>query len=526
MQNVIRNSVKYLALVCAMLVALSLNAQTSDYWVFFTDKGHAEFDAESYFSEKAVQRRVLQGIQFAESDKPVSEHYLQQLTSLVNEITGKTHWFNAAWVKAGPDQVEAVKSLPFVKNVSPAMVWQQNPCASVETDYVEHSDLMQMQVNMFYPDILKQKSLDGKGVRIAVLDAGFPSVNTHNAFKHLRSNKQIIAIHDFVKDEETVWHGNEHGTMVLSCIAGKSDGEIMGLAQGAEFLLARTEKNFEPYREEIHWLEAMEWADKNGADIINSSLGYTYHRYFQQEMNGKTSLVSKAANMAAKKGILVVNAAGNEGDGDWRVIGTPADADSILTVGGVDPDDNLHINFSSYGPTADGRLKPNVVASGKAHVANKRGYYGMAYGTSFASPLTCGFAACVKQAFPELSVMELIAKIESAGSLYPYYDYAHGYGIPNAWKLFAESKDQNNASLSFVEDDGMLYVEIPETDFMTYSQHNSRFLFYHIAEPDGKLLEYKVIRVYKPKPLSILKSELKGKVLRLHYKGKTYEKTY
>ncbi|MGM0624915.1 MAG: S8 family serine peptidase [Bacteroidota bacterium] len=525
MRKIIRGILPYLMLVSSMLMASDISAQTSDYWVFFSDKEGVDFIPENFFSEKAMQRRNLQGIDFTENDKPVSEHYLQQLTPLVDELTGNTRWFNAAWVKGGAEQMEAVRALPFVKSVQPARVWQQSACASTGSEYLADLDLMHRQVNMFFPEILKEKSLNGKGVRIAVLDAGFPAVNTHNAFEHLRSNKQIIAMHDFVKDKETVWHGNAHGTMVLSCIAGKREGEIMGLAQAAEFLLARTEKNFEPYREEIHWLEAMEWADKKGADIINSSLGYTYHRYFQPEMDGKTSLVSKAANMAAKKGMLVVNAAGNEGDGGWRVVGTPADADSILTVGGVDPDDNLHISFSSYGPTADGRLKPNVVASGKALVANEKGYT-TAYGTSFASPLTCGFAACVKQAFPELSVMELIEKIESAGSLYPYYDYAHGYGIPNAWKLFADMPEQKDPPFMVIEEDEQVSVMIPASELASGGLHTGSYLFYHIADPDGSILEYKVVRVYKTKPVSIPKSRLEGRVLRVHFESYTHEKKY
>ncbi len=192
-------------------------------------------------------------------------------------------------------------------------------------------------------------------------------------------------------------------------------GEMkMGLATEAEFLLARTEVNTEPFSEEENWLAAAEWADKNGADIISSSLGYTLPRYFQYQMDGKSTLVARAATMAFEKGILVVNAMGNDGAGKWFVVGTPADAEEVLSVGGVDPFTNVHISFSSFGPTADGRMKPNVCAAGQALVASPKRIT-KAYGTSFATPLVTGFAACVLQLNPDFTVQELKTNIEQSG---------------------------------------------------------------------------------------------------------------
>jgi len=214
------------------------------------------------------------------------------------------------------------------------------------------------------------------------------------------------------------------------------DGTLLGMAPAAEYLLARTERmHREVYAEELDWLAAVEWADRNGADIINSSLGYTTRRYFPEQMNGRTSLVARAADLAARKGMLVVNAAGNDGDNeDWRTIGTPADADSVLAVGGVNPDTGLHLDFSAYGPTADRRLKPNVAAFGTV-LAAAPGGYARIDGTSFASPLVAGFAACAWQLQRTLPVMALFQQLQAAASLYPYYDYAHGYGIPQAETL-------------------------------------------------------------------------------------------
>ena len=232
--------------------------------------------------------------------------------------------------------------------------------------------------------------------------------------------------HDFLKNQESVYHGGSHGGEVLSCLAGRlPDGTCLGLAPGAAFLLARTEQMFrERYAEEEAWLAAAEWADRNGADIINSSLGYTTGRYFPEQMNGRTSLVARAAELAVRKGILVVNAAGNDGDDDeWRTVGTPADGDSVLAAGGLDPDTYLHSDFSSYGPAAGRRLKPNLAAFGTVLAAGPGGYERIE-GTSFSSPLLAGFAACAWQHERGLTVMQLFARLQLAGDLYPYYDYA------------------------------------------------------------------------------------------------------
>jgi subtilisin family serine protease len=174
---------------------------------------------------------------------------------------------------------------------------------------------------------------------------------------------------------------------------------------------------------------AAEWADKNGADIINSSLGYTFQRYLPEQMNGKTAFVTRAAQFAVDKGILVVLSAGNEGESSWKRVTAPGDATGALTVGGIDPSTGIHIGFSSYGPSWDKRLKPEVTAYGRALVASKNGF-ATAEGTSFSSPLVAGFAACLKQKYPDITNTKLKEIICQSGDLWPYYDYAHGYGVP------------------------------------------------------------------------------------------------
>jgi subtilisin family serine protease len=310
-----------------------------------------------------------------------------------------------------------------------------------------------------------------------------------------------VATWDFVDQDENVYHYHSHGTQVLSCIAGSIDGLDLGLATGAEFLLARTENNAEKFSEEENWLAAAEWADRNGADIINSSLGYTHHRYFNDQMDGNTSLVAKAAKIAAKKGILVVNSAGNEGNSAWHYVGTPADADSVLSIGGISPERGYHINFSSFGPTADKRMKPNLCAFGKVIAAKKDSVY-YTQGTSFSSPLVAGFAACAWQKNREWDNMTLFGELERSGELYPYFDYAHGFGVPQASYFFKKNNANQSPSFSFVELDGYLHVMV-EPDMVSSINQSKNLLFYNFQDKTGVLSSYAVVDVYKEKALSI-----------------------
>jgi hypothetical protein len=317
------------------------------------------------------------------------------------------------------------------------------------------------------------------------MDGGFPGVDTHQAFKHLRDNHQILKTYNFPNKKEDVYGWNSHGTMVLSCIAGiNKDGQKMGLATGAEFLLARTEIEPEPFIEEVWWAQGAEWADKNGADIINSSLGYGKDRHWTKDMDG-TSYVAKAAQKAAEKGILICNSAGNEGDDShWMTIITPADAENVLTVGGIEAELNnyRHIDFSSYGPTADKRLKPNVVAFGWAQVADPKGEFTYAAGTSFSSPLTAGFAACAWQTKRNLTALQMKAEIEKSADLYPYFDYAYGYGVPQAAYFTGDLKPAERSFTLVQEKDGVKIV-VPEI-------LENKDVFINVEGADGVLLGY------------------------------------
>ena len=373
-------------------------------------------------------------------------------------------------------------------------------------------------------DYFKQANLTGKGIRIAVFDAGFPEVDTHPAFEHIRKN--IVATYDFTKKSENVYRGNSHGTSVLSNIAGKMGDIPLGLAPDAEFLLAITEKSrAEPFWEEETWRRAVDWAYENGAQIISSSLGYAKHRYFPENMDGQTSFVAKAAQIAAEKGILVINAIGNEGsDQTWIKLITPADVETVLSVGGIDPKTQIKSSFSSFGPSATGRLKPNVCANSTTVAAKTKGKFNSVNGTSFATPLIAGFAACVWQAHPDLKAQEIFELIQQLGELYPYYDYAHGYGVPNAWHL-DKTLPQPSKTFDFIEEDDAIKIEISKDFSRQLGKSNNFRLYYHLQKNNGLLSEYAVIEVFQKDVLTIPKEKLGDiKQISVHFSG--YTSTY
>ena len=456
------------------------------YWVVLKDKAGTTFDPYSYFDAKAIERYRQVGADLYDvSNYPLNQEYVMQVNAIANEEVGQSRWLNAVAVMATGEQAAAIERLPFVERVD--MIASSMEVASVERTENNRSTSQESmssnegsgmvtntlqitdQLKRMQGDMFVERGIDGTGVRIAVFDGGFHAVNTHQAFKHLRDNGLIKATWDFTKKQEFVYDNHTHGTMVLSCIAGRLGERLLGLATGAEFLLAKTEVEPEPFKEEVWWAQAAEWADKNGADIINSSLGYTKDRHYTWEMDGR-SYVAKAANLAASKGILVCNSAGNSGsDNNWKIIGTPADAEDILSVGGIVASLTTyqHISFSSYGPTADNRMKPNVCAFGYAEVADPHNDTAteFAAGTSFSSPLTAGFCACAWQVMKGKmgKAQKMKHLVEESGDLYPYYDYALGYGVPQASYFLDEEKRIVEPAATFQFEDKGKYVLIRPT---------------------------------------------------------------
>ena len=524
----------YLIAIFALLSSM-VTAQDKCFWVFFTDKNDTQFDPYSYFDAKAIERYQQCGADLYDiSNYPLNDSYVNAVGSYSTEIFGESRWLNAIGVEATDDNADLIAQLPFVASVqeivsdgtmasTPSLrggtTKQSSDVISglprfARNDDKEPKDILTDQVKRFGGQHFIDKGIDGKGLRICVMDGGFPKVNTHPAFQHLRDNNRIIKTYNFPNKKEDVYGWNTHGTMVLSCIAGiNEEGQKLGLATGAEFLLARTEIEPEPFKEEVWWAQGAEWADKNGADIINSSLGYGKDRHWTKDMDG-TSYVAKAANKAVEKGILICNSAGNEGDDKrWMTIITPADAENVICVGGIRAslDYYNHIYFSSFGPTADKRRKPDVVAFGHAKVANPSGGFTEADGTSFASPLTAGFCACAWQTKRDLTALQMKAEIQKSCDLYPYYDYAYGYGVPQAAYFTKELKPAERSFTLVQEKDGVK-IDVPKII-------ENQDVFINVEGADGVLLGY-----YKVHPDSTgIKLNNKdfgqGKKLNVSYNG-------
>ncbi|MBR5028040.1 MAG: S8 family serine peptidase [Bacteroidales bacterium] len=480
---------KKIILSFALMAFFAVIARAQDYyWVFFTDKLGSTFNPYEYFDAKAIERYRMNGVSLYDSTNfPLNGGYVSQVEGVCEEFVGESRWLNAVGVGATPEQIAVIAEMPFVSRILPIESNMQLASCEAEWGYRD-TNLWSLgvtpQLRRMKGERFVAKGIDGTGIRIAVFDGGFPKVDVHPVFKHLRDNKRIIATWNFPKKKADVYGWNKHGTMVLSCIAGKLDTMQLGLATGAEFLLARTEVNTEPAKEEVWWAMAMEWADKNGADIISSSLGYGKERHYTKDMDG-TSVVAKAANLAARKGMLVCNAAGNEGGDRWNTIITPADADSVIAVGGIEAnlEEYRHIYFSSYGPTADGRMKPNVC--NYAHTLCATPSLGVedSYGTSFASPLTAGFAACAWQCRKGYTAMQMKAEIERSADLYPYCDYAFGYGVPQA-TYFLEGKKTPQPTFHFEQDSDLVYL-------VTDKNIENSFLFCNLQRPNGRIVQYK-----------------------------------
>jgi serine protease AprX len=513
--------VALVTVILAVQCCVKVTAQDK-YWIFFRDKGDTAFNPFAYFDEKAIERRHRLNIPLnEETDLPLNHQYLKELERYSGKIYTISRWLNAATVKVSGEQLALIRELPFVREVIPVTPAESVACCVHKSNELsgDKLDLLIRQTGRMGAEIFEQHGVDGRGIRIAVFDGGFPGVNTHPCFDHLRREGRIIKTYDFVRKRENVYKSINHGTMVLSCIAGIYNGMKMGLATGAEFLLARTERRGELFSEEENWLAAVEWADRNGADIINSSLGYTFHRYFPVDMDGRTSLVARAANIAAKKGMLVVNAMGNDGNKSWEYLGTPADVDSVMSVAGINPETDYHIIFSSYGPTSDMRRKPNISAYAEV-IAAKKSKLSRVQGTSFSTPLIAGFAACVMQINPGLNNMEVFNLVEQSAHLYPYYDYAHGYGVPQAGYFFRDSLE-NKENLYFEFDKDTIFVVIPY-EISLSDNPSDNLLYFHLENENGVLERYSVVKAYQHDVLKFLANGiLDNKILRVHFRGTT-----
>ena len=285
---------------------------------------------------------------------------------------------------------------------------------------------------------------DGKGMHVAVIDAGFYNADEIKFFRKM----DLLGTRDFVNPNSDIYAENAHGLMVLSCMAANSPKVFVGTAPKASYWLLRSEDNdSEQPIEEDYWAAAIEFADSVGVDVVNTSLGYYefdkgFPAYRYRDLDGHYSLMSHSASMAADKGIVVVCSAGNSGDDPWKKVTPPGDSENVLTVGAVNKN-LVNARFSSIGNSADGRIKPDVMAVGVSSVVTGTdGSVSKGNGTSFASPIMCGVVTCFWQACPWLTAKEVIEAVRQVGDRVDYPDNIYGYGVPNLWKAYQKELEK------------------------------------------------------------------------------------
>lgn len=451
-----------------ILLAVSSAGQIAPdkYFVQFTDKNNSPYSIDNpseFLSERAIERRASQGISVDIYDLPVNPSYLSGVAGTGATLLNPTKWLNGVTIFTdNPDVLEAIDALPYVAGITgypqekhqPGRIqhdkeklffyhemYNQGPGNSFKNKAQTGAFDYGMgfnQIQMLNGDVFHEMGYRGQGKVIAVLDAGYFNANSVDAFDSLWMNGQILGTKDFVRGGDIQFDEHQHGTMVLSCMGANSPGQLIGTAPMADYWLLRSEDGGSEYLiEEYNWVSAAEFADSVGADIINSSLGYSQfndptqdHTY--EDMDGNTTPATKGADMAAKKGILVVNSLGNEGNSSWYYLSAPSDGDSVMGIGAVDAN-GFYVGFSSHGPSYDGRVKPDVATQGSMVyvVEPMGGGFTFGGGTSFSSPILAGMAACLWQANPAMTNMQIADAIRKSASQYDNPDDMLGYGIPD-----------------------------------------------------------------------------------------------
>jgi hypothetical protein len=420
--------------------------------VFFKNKEGTPYQLSSpsdFLTQKSISRRLKQGIALTENDLPVTPAYLQGLREAGAQVFFSTRWMNGALVQCDQSTIPNIQALNYVDHidlVAPHAVLASNGRKKLNLKTKSSKTAITSgQLQMLGLDAMQAAGYKGEGITIAILDAGFSGVNLTVPFQHLlQENKIDLQVSkDFVYNSNNIFQYDEHGTEVFSVIAAYQDGVYIGGAYQANFQLFVTEEVPTEYRvEEYNWLFAAERADSAGVDIIHSSLGYNdfdedglpagfTFDYAKSDMDGKTAVITKAAEMAAARGIAVVCSAGNEGGNSWKIITAPADGPHVLSVANVGSS-GVRASSSSVGPSADGRIKPDVAALGTGtQVIKPNGATGTANGTSLAAPLVTSLLAGVWQRYPQLQVSQLMDAIRNSASQSATPDDLLGYGIPH-----------------------------------------------------------------------------------------------
>lgn len=460
---------RIIILIISFLSVLTIKASGKDtpiyptgknavYRIYLKDKKGTPYSLnkpEKYLSKRSIARRKQQQLPVDSTDLPVNPAYVKAIRSNDVQVLGCSKWNNTVVIMTEKAKtVERLSTLPFVDNI--ILVWEEpkNNSMAPKRDSLRMMDLnktvkdyygsAQEQTEMLNGQRLHEMGFKGRGMMIAVLDGGFMNVDSIPAFR----NSNIIGARDFVRDRKAnVYEQLDHGTKVLSLMATCIPNVYVGAAPEASYWLLRSEDGpTESMAEEDYWAMAAEFADSVGCDVINSSLGYheydnksTNYRY--RDLTGRYSLISRTASMLADKGIVHVNSGGNSGMGTWKKIGVPADATDILAVGATNKE-RVNAAYSSVGPSADGRIKPDIVALGNPWLISGRGMMTISSGTSFAAPQICGWVACLWQALPGKTAREILDLVRMSGDNTEYPDNIFGYGMPDFYNAYQMGKGE------------------------------------------------------------------------------------
>ncbi|MCB9169215.1 MAG: S8 family serine peptidase [Flavobacteriales bacterium] len=504
----IRRGTFVLFVVCS----LGSRAQTAPatYRVAFTDKTNTPFSIdhpEAFLSQRAIDRRLRQEIAIDELDLPVDPAYVDALMAAgAFQLMYRSKWTNSVTIRSTDTlALDSIGDLYFVSSVRmvgsgdghPRRVGDKfdpaAPKGMIGGYYEPIYGESYRQIEMLNGHLLHAAGAEGQGMCIGILDSGFDHADSLPAFAELFARGGILMTEDVVDEDGDVYHEHWHGRTVLSCMAGRIDGHLLGTAPLADFVLVRTENaNSEYIVEEDNWVRGAELCDSMGCDVLNTSLGYTTfddslqdHTY--GDMNGTTARISIAASIAATRGMVVVVSAGNSGDKDWHYIGAPADAEGILAVGAVGPDRSVAA-FSSRGPSSDGRVKPDVAAVG-LHA------YGLGFdgdqvesinGTSFSGPILAGGLACLWQLHPDRSAEEIRQAVIQSASHHAHPDDDLGYGIPDLWRahlLLGGTDLTGLANATFLEVMPVPFTDHFELALFTGDADRSEIRLYG---PDGR----------------------------------------
>lgn len=438
---------KFVAILLLLIgISFPATSQINRYFVFFKDKSNSPYsisDPIKFLTQKSLDRRKKQNVIVIEDDLPVNANYVAQIKALGIKTYFTSKWWNGVLVQTDNSMVASINALPFVLKtefVAPGikLLGGRQSRISKGTQATTTSEATQFQLQQLVLDKMQEEGYHGEGIDVAQFDSGWQGVNVASPFQHLFTEGRVKGVFNFVNNTTNIYTDDNHGTEVLSVMGAYSPGVFTGGIYKANFYLFETEEKATEYRiEEYNWAFAAERADSLGVDVINSSLGYNTFDdssmdYKVSDLNGKTTVISITARKAVEKGMIVVCSAGNSGnDPSWRYITAPADVDGVLAIGSINSAGERS-SFSSFGPTADGRLKPDAVALGSStSVIMPSGGVGSASGTSLASPLVACLAAGLLQAFPNASTKDIYNAITNSANRLDKPDNTFGYGVPN-----------------------------------------------------------------------------------------------